>query len=205
MPPTTDTRQRLIDAAAELFWERGYAATGLSDILGSAGARGGSLYHFFPSKDDLLLAVVEHHARVLETTLENTLAAHEEHRDKVLAFVGFYARFMERTGYTLGCPLTNLSGEIADTHGAPAACIADFNARMIARLAECVAACNTGAGDSTQVAASILAMVQGATLQARTAKSPTVLAACAQTIARLLEDRGAAVVVTVRATELAEH
>ena len=82
MPPTTDTRQRLIDAASELFWERGYAATGLSDILEAAGARGGSLYHFFPTKDDLLLAVIEHHALVIETTIENALAACEEPRDR---------------------------------------------------------------------------------------------------------------------------
>src|SRR4051812_23695679 len=87
MPPTTDTRQRLTDAAAELFWERGFAATGLSDVLEASGARGGSLYHFFPSKDDLLLAVIDHHARVLESTIENTLAAPEDASDKVLEFV----------------------------------------------------------------------------------------------------------------------
>lgn len=205
MPPTTDTRQRLVDAAAELFWERGYAATGLSDILESAGARGGSLYHFFPTKDDLLLAVVEHHARVLETTLENTLAAHEEPREKALAFVEFYRRFMERTGYTLGCPLTNLGGEIGDTHAAASARIAEFNARMIARLAECVAACELGTQDNTRMAAAILAMVQGATMQARTAKSPRPLEACAEMVSLILGDHAATPVVTVRSPVLAER
>lgn len=205
MPPTTDTRQRLIDAAAELFWERGYAATGLSDILESASARGGSLYHFFPTKDDLLLAVIDHHARLLETTIENTLAAHDEPQGKVLAFVEFYRRFMERTGCTLGCPLTNLGGEIADTHAAAAARIAEFNGRMVARLAECVAACETGTDNSTQSAVAILAMVQGATMQARTGKSPRALEACAGMIAHMLGGRATSAVVVVRSPALAEH
>lgn len=205
MPPTTDTRQRLIDAAAELFWERGYAATGLSDILESAGARGGSLYHFFPTKDDLLLAVIDHHTRVLETTIENTLAAHDEPQGKVLAFVEFYRRFMERTGCTLGCPLTNLGGEVADTHMAAAARIAEFNARMIARLAECVAACETGVGDCTRTATAILAMVQGAAMQARSSKSTLAIEACAETIAHMLGGRVTSPVVVVRSPALAER
>ncbi len=202
MPPTTDTRQRLIDAAAELFWERGYAATGLSDILGAAGARGGSLYHFFPTKDDLLLAVVDHHARVLETTIENTLAAHDEPKHKVLAFVGFYQRFMERTGCTLGCPLTNIGAEVADTHPAAAARIASFNARVAQRLAECIAACDTRPdhADPATTATCILAMVQGATLQARASRGAAPLAACAQAVGRML---GVSPVVTVIATRSA--
>lgn len=203
MPPTTDTRQRLIDAAAELFWERGYAATGLSDILEVAGARGGSLYHFFPTKDDLLLAVIEHHTRLLETTLENTLAAKEEPREKALAFVEFYRRFMERTGCTLGCPLTNLGGEIGDTHAAAAARIAEFNSRMIVRLTECVAACGLGFQESASAAVAILAMVQGATMQARTSKSRDPLDACARAVSRMLESPAASPVVTVRSHALA--
>src|SRR5436190_1310244 len=52
MPPITDTRQRPIDAAGELFWERGYAATGLSDSLAVAGARGGGRDHLHPAKGE---------------------------------------------------------------------------------------------------------------------------------------------------------
>jgi TetR/AcrR family transcriptional regulator, transcriptional repressor for nem operon len=206
MPPTTDTRQRLIDAAAELFWERGYAATGLSDILESAGARGGSLYHFFPTKDDLLLAVLDHHARVLETTIENTLAAHEEPRDKVLAFVEFYRRFMERTGFSLGCPLTNLAAEISDTHAPAVARIASFNDRIVQRLAECLAACDepTIRSGAAPIATSIVSLVQGATLQARAGKSAEPLIACAVAVRRLIGADPVVSVVAARSAAFAE-
>jgi AcrR family transcriptional regulator len=54
-----NTRARLLDAARYLFWEKGYAATGMAEILERAQANSGSFYHFFTSKEALLLAVLE--------------------------------------------------------------------------------------------------------------------------------------------------
>jgi TetR/AcrR family transcriptional repressor of nem operon len=48
-----DTRDRLLQAARELYWERGYHATSPRAVLASSGAGQGSLYHFFPTKADL--------------------------------------------------------------------------------------------------------------------------------------------------------
>src|SRR6478736_10190205 len=58
-PPDTDTRTRLLDAAQRLFHDKGYASTSVADVLHAAGANSGSLYHFFPGKQDLLLAVLD--------------------------------------------------------------------------------------------------------------------------------------------------
>src|SRR5687768_11200997 len=54
-----DTRSRLVQAAMELFWEKGFGSTSIADILGRAQVNSGSLYHFFPGKQDLLVAVLE--------------------------------------------------------------------------------------------------------------------------------------------------
>jgi AcrR family transcriptional regulator len=186
MPPVTDTRQRLIDAAGELFWERGYAATGLSDILAAAGARGGSLYHFFPTKDDLLLAVIDHQAALVETSIENALAAEQEPRAKVLAMVELYRRYMQRTACTLGCPLTNLTGEVGDSHPAAAVKLAAFSDRIVARLAEHLAGALAQA-DARRIARSVLCMVQGALLQARASHRPEALDECAATADSILQ------------------
>ena len=43
----------------QLFWEKGYGSTSVADVLHAAGVNSGSLYHFFPGKQDLLLAVLE--------------------------------------------------------------------------------------------------------------------------------------------------
>jgi TetR/AcrR family transcriptional regulator, cholesterol catabolism regulator len=53
-----ETRRRLIDAAAQVLAERGYASTRLSDIAARADLRAGSVYHHFPSKDALIEEVL---------------------------------------------------------------------------------------------------------------------------------------------------
>ena len=54
-----DTRQRIVEAAMELFWLKGYGSTSIADILSRSQVNSGSLYHFFPGKQDLLIAVLE--------------------------------------------------------------------------------------------------------------------------------------------------
>ena len=54
-------RNQLIDTALELFAERGIEATRVSDIAQAAGVAQGLLYHYFPSKDALLAAIIERH------------------------------------------------------------------------------------------------------------------------------------------------
>ena len=43
----------------ELFWEKGYQSTSVADLLQRAGVHSGSLYHFFPGKQDVLIAVLD--------------------------------------------------------------------------------------------------------------------------------------------------
>jgi AcrR family transcriptional regulator len=54
-----DTRTRLIVTAMQLFWDKGYGSTSVADVLQAARVNSGSLYHFFPGKQDLLLAVLD--------------------------------------------------------------------------------------------------------------------------------------------------
>src|ERR1051325_4242412 len=54
-----DTRWRIIYAAMELFWLKGYASTSIADILSRSQVNSGSLYYFFPGKQDVLIAVLE--------------------------------------------------------------------------------------------------------------------------------------------------
>jgi len=53
------TRARLITHALRLFGERGYASTAVSAIAASAGVSQGLLYHYFPGKTELVVAIFE--------------------------------------------------------------------------------------------------------------------------------------------------
>jgi AcrR family transcriptional regulator len=53
------TRRRVLSAAESLFSRRGYEATGMADVAGRAGIGVGTLYHHFPDKRALLLALID--------------------------------------------------------------------------------------------------------------------------------------------------
>jgi len=55
-----ETRRRILDAAVQLLGERGYAGLRTTDVAEAAGVSKGAQTHHFPSKDDLVVAVVEH-------------------------------------------------------------------------------------------------------------------------------------------------
>jgi AcrR family transcriptional regulator len=55
-----ETRRRILDAAVALLGERGYAGLRTSDVAIAAGVSKGAQTHHFPSKDELVVAVVEH-------------------------------------------------------------------------------------------------------------------------------------------------
>ena len=78
MPPrpqiTSDTRARIVEAARHLFWEKGYAAAGLAEMLERAGANSGSFYHFFESKDEILRTVLDTYVALLEPNRLNPIA-----------------------------------------------------------------------------------------------------------------------------------
>jgi AcrR family transcriptional regulator len=65
----TQTRERLLRAAAEVFAERGYDGTRVADIAAAAGVSNGALYAHFASKAELLVAALHTHGRRLLTEM----------------------------------------------------------------------------------------------------------------------------------------
>lgn len=59
MNPETDTRTRILATAREMFHSRSYADVGIQEICAGAKVQKGSFYHFFPSKQDLAMAVID--------------------------------------------------------------------------------------------------------------------------------------------------
>ena len=115
-----DTRERILDAGRHLFWERGYSATGLADILERAKARSGSFYHFFKSKEDLLHAVLDMYVEALHPVIiEPATLSGSDGISRVFAVLDGYRRALLETDCTYGCPIGRLALEIEPTN-APA-------------------------------------------------------------------------------------
>src|SRR4051812_36331924 len=112
-PPANTTRSRLLDAARYLFWEKGYAATGMAEILHRAQANSGSFYHFFASKEALLLAVLEGYLDGLDpVVIQPAFARKSDPIDRVFAILEGYRERLLTTECRYGCPLGRLALEI---------------------------------------------------------------------------------------------
>ncbi len=110
-----DTRQAILEAAADLVHRRGFHHTGLSDILEQAGVPRGSFYFYFKSKEELGLALVDHHAAALASEAERLMSADGASPLARLRrfFTGMGGYFAEH-GYARGCPIGNLAQEMSD-------------------------------------------------------------------------------------------
>src|SRR6266567_2830356 len=116
----SSTRDRLIESARFLFWERGYAGTSMSDLLGHAGVNSGSFYHFFDSKEALLREVLEGYLRLLRPmVVDPAFATVREPVERIFAILAGYRGRILATECQYGCPLGRLALEI-DPENAPA-------------------------------------------------------------------------------------
>jgi TetR/AcrR family transcriptional repressor of nem operon len=107
------TRERLIDAAIALFWEKGYANTSMSELLSAAKANSGSFYHFFSSKEDLLLAVLDRYLALLHPALLGPAwEGVDDPIERIFALLARYRLSIVQTDCTYGCPIGRLALEI---------------------------------------------------------------------------------------------
>jgi AcrR family transcriptional regulator len=68
-------RREVIDAAAELFAERGYDGTSMSELTAATGLAAGGLYHYIEGKDDLLIAICDELLEPLLARAQEIVAA----------------------------------------------------------------------------------------------------------------------------------
>jgi AcrR family transcriptional regulator len=111
------TRERLVEVARTLFWKHGYASTGIAQILKEADAGSGSLYYFFPTKEDLLLAVLEWYRENLwPVVVQPVFDRLSDPIERIFGILDGYRRGLLMTSYQHGCPIGNLALELADSH-----------------------------------------------------------------------------------------
>jgi len=110
---TPTARELLLDAARYLFWQKGYTATGVAELLQRARVNSGSFYHVFPGKEALLLAVLDDYLDGLEpAVLRPAFARHRDPIGRIFAILEGYRAKLVATGCQYGCPIGRLALEI---------------------------------------------------------------------------------------------
>jgi AcrR family transcriptional regulator len=168
-----ETRARLLQTAFQLFHEQGYHATGVATILREAGVNPGSMYHFFSSKDDLLLKVLEFALDYLDPmVMAPAESAAADPIERVFALLDQYRRRVGEHDCRMGCPIGNLALEVSDGNAEARALIH----RNFENWAGRVESWLRSAGDKlpknadrARLARFVLTVMEGGLMQARAA------------------------------------
>ncbi|MEG3619989.1 TetR/AcrR family transcriptional regulator [Magnetovibrio sp. PR-2] len=111
------TRERLVRKGIELLTEHGYASTGLDKTLKAVGVPKGSFYHYFKSKDDFGLAVIEGYANYFSDKLDKSLLNDQfTPLQRLQNFIDDAKDGMSRHDFRRGCLIGNLGQELGGTH-----------------------------------------------------------------------------------------
>lgn len=167
-----DTRTIIVLAAMELFWEKGYASTSVADILSRSQVNSGSLYHCFPGKQDVLIAVLEmYRDGIGEMLLAPAWAGVADPVERVFALLARYRRMIVDTECTYGCPIGSIALELHE----PDPPVRELLAANFAGWVDAIERCLAEAGDRLPPATDrralaefVLTAMEGGIMQART-------------------------------------
>ena len=173
----TQTRERLVRTAGELFWRQGYAQTGVSSIMKQARATSGSFYHFFPTKDDLLLAVLDAVSELISTEILTAVEAGSDNPvERVSILIDAYRdrTVLNTSGY--GIPVGTLVSELGPEHSVALSRVESIYTMLVARVAEWF----DDGDDPVRLAGFLVAALEGASMMAIAGRSDAPIDACAE-------------------------
>jgi TetR/AcrR family transcriptional repressor of nem operon len=175
------TSERIIQAAADLFLKRGYAATGVDAVMTSADLTAGAFYAHFASKEDLL-------SKALDIAFRQSRSHWPERLKKlrggqwVREFASSYLSKGHRDAPDRGCPMPALAPEIWRIRGRSR----DVFERHLRGLIDAVASQTDPVQADRQRAISAIALCVGGLMLSRAVKnralSDEILAACRDTV-----------------------
>ena len=190
----SNTRERIVDASAELLRRQGYAATGVKQIVTAAQAPFGSIYHFFPGgKEQLGAEAIRHSGSLYELLIPAVFDPAPDLVAAVRAFFTGAAEHLWETDYADACPIATVALEVSSTSEPMREACADvFESWISAGLPRFTAA---GLSDETarELVIAMIAALEGAFVLARACRDVAALAIAGELIAaatqRALDER----------------
>lgn len=112
------TKARIIEQAAALFNQQGYAGSSMADVMRVTGLQKGGIYNHFRSKDELALEAFGFAVERIQQRFRGALTGKRHAVDRLMAMLSVYERFLEDPPVQGGCPLLNTAVESDDAHPA---------------------------------------------------------------------------------------
>lgn len=188
------TRDRILDATAELFRRHGYTGTGLKQIVAAANAPFGSIYHFFPGgKEQLGEEVIRRSGEMYRQLLEVII---DPAPDVVTGFRDLFngaAAVVRETDYADACPIATVALEVASTNEPLRQATADVFESWIASASARFVAAGVNETRARELSIYVISALEGAFILSRAMRTtvPIELAGAAATAAISEALRGA--------------
>ncbi|SDN78609.1 TetR/AcrR family transcriptional regulator [Vreelandella arcis] len=173
----TATREKLIETGAELIGQHGYNATGINTVLKTCGVPKGSFYHYFSSKEEFGLAVIEQFSDIYDAQLAELLEdTSTPPLERLRRYFAAGREHMCNCNHTTGCLIGNLGQELSGQSDT----FRDALDRVFQRWEQYFVGCLRSAQETGELSAAlpaealasfILSGWEGAILRAKTLKS----------------------------------
>lgn len=179
-------KDRILTTAIRMFAERGYQSTAVADLLRESSVHSGSLYHAFPTKQDVLLAVLEtYRDGIVPMLLAPAWKGVSDPIERIFALLGAYRKLLVDSDCSYGCPIGSLALELHD----PDPSVRELLAANFDGWVDHVEACLDEAKDRLApgvdhrcLARFVLTVMEGAVMQARTHRDIAAFDDCIATL-----------------------
>ncbi len=179
-----DTREKIINSASALFYASSYSDVGVQAICNHAGVKKGSFYHFFSSKNDLVIAVLEMLqqqvvASMLQPAFEADIPPLERFERLAQCIHDYDSNIQQQLGHVMGCPFGNLAIELSAQNAEVRQSVSAFfdvmKAFFVEALEEAQETGDIGLIDIEASAESLVAFFEGIALLSKTRNDPTLV------------------------------
>ena len=188
MPRSTDSRSRMIHAAAQLFRQRGYHATAFSDVIEASGAPRGSIYFHFPGgKRELAREAIVLAGDEIEQMVAEAAGRSDGPGSFVRALGDMVAARLESSHYRSGCAIATMVLELAPESEELSTEFEKVFGRWRQALARRFEAWGIAVGRTTDLADLVMSVFEGALVVSRAARRIDSFANAIEVLAEAIE------------------
>jgi TetR/AcrR family transcriptional repressor of lmrAB and yxaGH operons len=188
MPRRTDSRSRMISAAAQLFREHGYHATAFSDVVQASGAARGSIYFHFPGgKQELAREAIVLAGDEIEQMVALAAGLSDGPGSFVRALGDMVAARLEGSDYRSGCAIATMVLELAPQNEELSNDFEKVFERWRQALARQFEKWGIVAGRATGLSDLVMSVFEGALVVSRAARRIDSFAAAIEALAEFVE------------------
>jgi AcrR family transcriptional regulator len=189
VPRRSDTRSRMIQAASELFAQRGYHASAFSDVVQESGAPRGSIYFHFPGgKQELARESIAQAGDEVEEAVAQAASRADSPGSLIRALAEAMVERLEGSDYRHGCSIATMVLELAPYDEELSAEFDNVFARWRAALVDCFEPWGIPPERAVPLADVVMSTFEGALILSRAARSSEPFWSSVEALARIVDD-----------------